>query len=89
MQISGVRIPDPELNRASTTQDLVHTLTIKPKPKKLVETLKTKTELTELPNVKIASRRVTSLDKEKEVGRWKVIEKELMARGLPVIRSRH
>ncbi len=35
-------------------------------------------------NVMIIPRRETPLDKEKEVGRWKLIEKELSARGLPV-----
>lgn len=30
------------------------------------------------------SRRFTPIDKEKETGRWKVIEEELTRRGLPV-----
>lgn len=33
----------------------------------------------------IHGRRQTPIDKEKEVGRWKVIEKELRERGLPVV----
>lgn len=33
----------------------------------------------------VLSRRETPVDKEKEVGRWKVIERELKARGLPVL----
>ncbi len=37
------------------------------------------------PNVMILSRRETPVDKEKEVGRWKLIERELRARGLPVL----
>ncbi|EXJ80694.1 hypothetical protein A1O3_06978 [Capronia epimyces CBS 606.96] len=37
------------------------------------------------PNVMVLSRRETPVDKEKEVGRWKVIERELRARGLPVL----
>ncbi|EXJ90259.1 hypothetical protein A1O1_03358 [Capronia coronata CBS 617.96] len=37
------------------------------------------------PNVMVLSRRETPVDKEKEVGRWKVIERELKARGLPVL----
>ena len=51
----------------------------------MAETLATKTELASLPNVKIMSRRETPVDKEKAVGRWKVIEAELRSRGLPVL----
>jgi hypothetical protein len=58
---------------------------IKPRPKNLAETLATKTELASLPNVKIISRRETPVDKEKAVGRWKIIEAELRSRGLPVL----
>jgi hypothetical protein len=41
--------------------------------------------LTQQSNLLIFHRRETPVDKEKEVGRWKVIEKELTARGLPVL----
>jgi hypothetical protein len=58
---------------------------IKPRPKNLAETLTTKAELASLPNVKIMSRRETPVDKEKAVGRWKIIEAELRGRGLPVL----
>jgi len=37
-----------------------------------------------MPNVEIFPRRHTPIDKEKEVGRWKVIERELQKKGLPV-----
>lgn len=40
--------------------------------------------LAELPNVKVYPRRVTPIDKEKMVGRWKVIVKELEKRELPI-----
>lgn len=46
--------------------------------------IEAKGDLTELPNVKLYSRRVTPIDKEKMVGRWKVIVRELEKRGLPV-----
>jgi hypothetical protein len=36
------------------------------------------------PNVMVFSRRETTVDREMEVGRWKVIARELEARGLPV-----
>lgn len=35
------------------------------------------------PNVMVLSRRETPVDKEKETGRWKVIARELQAKGLP------
>ena len=41
-------------------------------------------ELVNLPNVKIMGKRQTPVHKEKAIGRWKVIEKELQSRGLPV-----
>lgn len=37
------------------------------------------------PNVMVLPRRETPVDKEKEIGRWKVIEQELIERGLPVL----
>ena len=40
------------------------------------------------PNVMVLSRRETPVDKEKEIGRWKLIEKELTERGLPVLGNR-
>ncbi len=36
------------------------------------------------PNVMISPRRETKVDREMEIGRWKVIKKELEDRGLPV-----
>ncbi len=40
------------------------------------------------PNVAVHARRVTPIDRDHAVGRWKVIERELVARGLPVIGKR-
>lgn len=57
---------------------------MRPKPRKLVQTLTAKEDLVALPNVKIIGRKVTDIDKEIAVGRWKVIEEELVKRGLPV-----
>jgi hypothetical protein len=56
-----------------------------PKARKVTEALEQIEALDELPNVKIYNRRVTPIDQEKSVGRWKVIEAELEKRGLPVI----
>jgi hypothetical protein len=55
-----------------------------PKPKKLAERLVTKRDLVGLPNVHILTRRETPVDRDKRLGRWKVIEAELQSKGLPV-----
>lgn len=56
----------------------------RPKPKKLAELLDRNPALKDLPNVQVYPRRVTPIDKEQMVGRWKIIQKELQARELPV-----
>lgn len=63
---------------------LLHHLATPPKPKKLAQVLSADDRLTTLPNVRLFDRRFTPIDREKEVGRWKVIERELERRGLPV-----
>ena len=87
MQLTGIRIPDPVLGGAETLRSIyIYQLeALKPKPKKLADVLVKKADLADLPNVKIMTRRYTPVDKEKEVGRWKVIEAELKRRGLPVL----
>ena len=50
----------------------------------LVDEIESSGKLENLPNVKVYGRRVTPIDKEMFVGRWKVIESELKKRGLPV-----
>ncbi len=55
-----------------------------PKARKLAEEIERRRELLELPNVKVFGRRVTPIDKQVWVGRWKVIEDELRKRDLPV-----
>lgn len=63
---------------------MVFTLKTKPKPKKLAEILLGQADLLALPNVEIFERRYTPIDKEKDVGRWKIIERELKERNLPL-----
>ena len=59
----------------------------KPKPKKLADHLLTKPDLAGLSNVHIMTRRQTPVDRDKQVGRWKIIEAELQSKGLPVLSS--
>lgn len=56
-----------------------------PKPKKLADGLLRKQDLVSLPNVHIMARRETPVDKDKQLGRWKVIAAELESKGLPVL----
>lgn len=84
MQLAGTRVPDNIINNIETIGDVVDHLTQKPKSKKLAQTLMSMDDLIGLPNIQIFHRRHTPIDKEKEIGRWKVIERELQDRRLPV-----
>jgi Ribosomal subunit 39S len=90
-QLTGHGIPDPIMTSAKSLSDLFDYLTraSNPKPKKLAHQLLTKEDIINLPNVHIMGRRETPVDKDKQFGRWKIIESELQSRGLPVLsRSR-
>jgi len=83
-QLTGHRIPDGKLFAIDTIGDLLKHLVEPPKPKKLAELVDTKAVFKDLPNVRVFPRRVTPIDKEQMVGRWKIIVKELGNRELPV-----
>ncbi|KFY00554.1 hypothetical protein V490_01282 [Pseudogymnoascus sp. VKM F-3557] len=85
LQLTGIRMSDSNINASRNASDLLGFMATPPKPKKVIEALAQRHALFDLPNVKVHARRVTPVDKEKSVGRWKVIEKELEARGLPVL----
>jgi hypothetical protein len=82
--LTGVRVPDSALKSAQTAQSLLSHLVTPPKPRKLIEALEQKEDLITLPNVSVFPKRVTPIDREKAVGRWKLIVKELKDRDLPV-----
>lgn len=84
MQLTGKRIPDPVISQIIDVESLRKHLITPPKPKKLAQELLQSEMLITLPNVTIFDRRITPIDKERRVGRWKVIKKELQAKGLPV-----
>jgi len=84
-QLTGHRIPDGKLLAALTIDSLLKQLVEPPKPKKLAELVETQGVFEGLSNVRVFPRRVTPIDKEKMVGRWKIIVKELEKRDLPVI----
>ena len=84
MQLTGRRIPDPDISAITTSGSLAVSLGKEPKPKRIAETLVQSKEVVRLPNVQILPRRYGLIEREMEVGRWKVIQEELEKRGLPV-----
>lgn len=56
-----------------------------PPPRKVIDAIHQRGELTKLPNVEVFAKRRTPVHEAKKVGSWKVIEKELEKRGLPVL----
>ncbi|KAJ4009702.1 hypothetical protein NW752_009289 [Fusarium irregulare] len=84
-QLTGHFIPDVKLAAANTPKELITVaLTINKRGKKLAEVLEEQKGFSKLQNVTVHSRRVTPIDREVSVGRWKVIEEELRKRDLPV-----
>ncbi len=61
---------------------------MKAKAKKLADSEQLQALKADIPNVTVHPNRQTVIHKEKAVGRWKVIEEELMKRDLPVTGSR-
>lgn len=89
MQLTGRRIPDPEISAITTPKSLLVHLVKKQKVKRMAEALLTSSQVAGLPNVQILNKRYGPIDREMEVGRWKVIKEELEKRGLPVTGGAH
>ena len=84
MQLTGKRIPDPDISAITTSGSLIVHLVKKPKPQRISEALLKSNPVAQLPNVQILVKKHSPIDRETEIGRWKVIKKELEKRGLPV-----
>lgn len=80
----GIKVSDASLHSAKTLSDIRTAIVASQRPTKTVQLLSHDPSLTMLPNVNVHSRRVTSIDGHKQVGRWGLIEDELVRRGLPV-----
>jgi len=82
--ITALAAPSPH---GLTLAELLHAVeeNLAPKPANLADRLRGDDVLAAQSNLLILGRRETPVDKEKEVGRWKIIEAELRARGLPVL----
>lgn len=88
MQLTGHRISDSILSKATTLSDLYTVLITPEPPAKLARTPELQLLQQGAPNVQVHSKRQTPIHKERAIGRWKVIEEELIARDLPVTGSR-
>ena len=87
LQITGMRVPDYAIS-SSTMADLYNRLRRLEKPKKVAETPQLQRLKIDAPNVNVFPTRRSSIDKERDIGRWKVIEEELVRRNLPVTGAR-
>ena len=88
MQLTGTRIPDPAIQDIRDVKTLLVELHRKPKPTRLAKVLRANDQLQRLPNVQLQNTRLKPSDKEKQLGRWKVIVKELKERDLPIFGQR-
>ncbi|OJJ42971.1 hypothetical protein ASPZODRAFT_75413 [Penicilliopsis zonata CBS 506.65] len=83
-QLSGHFFPDPTIHSITTVQqalEYVHSVN-NPKPKKLAHQLAASAELQDLSNVKVFLTRRRAAHRDEELGRKKIIDAELRARGL-------
>ncbi|KAL4893378.1 ribosomal subunit 39S-domain-containing protein [Aspergillus ambiguus] len=83
-QLSGHYFPDPAIHSISTVAEAVGYIqtVLSPKPKKLAEHLAGNQRLQNMSNVKVFPKKQKRMDQDEELGRKKVIEEELRARGL-------
>ncbi|KAK3112523.1 hypothetical protein LTR53_011130 [Teratosphaeriaceae sp. CCFEE 6253] len=84
LQLTGKRLPDSAISTSTSPAEIVRHLSTKEKAKKLVQEPRMQRLNRTAPNVQISGSRQTSIDREKKIGRWKIIEEELVRRQLPV-----
>ncbi|KAK2730745.1 hypothetical protein CKAH01_09368 [Colletotrichum kahawae] len=90
-QLTGHLSNDGKLMQLKTVGNFLEDITKPPKPAniKIAEAIQQEGSLPALPNVALHERRVTPIDKETALGRWKVITEELEKRKLPVTGHEH
>lgn len=86
MEYTGIRMNDSVLDSCKTVEALLRHIQVIPKARTLVDAFNENDDLLSLPNVTLYATRIRESDKHDSVGRWKVIEEELKARGLPTDR---
>ncbi|QIW95711.1 hypothetical protein AMS68_001229 [Peltaster fructicola] len=84
----GCRISDFDMSKATRFEHVYRAMSTIPEAKKLTQAAPVKVLRTQLPNVTVHTKRQTPIDKEKDIGRWKIIEAELERRNLPITGSR-
>lgn len=83
-QLTGKPIPSRNLHNFGHLKERVTALARQPKPTEMAQKIVQQNPLLALPNVKVHATRITPIEKETQVGRWKVIVRELEKRKLPV-----
>jgi hypothetical protein len=86
MQLTGIRIPDAAIKSSNSVRALLNIIVTPPKPRKLAQALLENSDLLKLENVTVYPVRRRFSAKERDIGRLKVIKKELKARGLDMYR---
>ncbi|KAM0721116.1 hypothetical protein Q7P37_003402 [Cladosporium fusiforme] len=81
--------PDPAISSVTSLSDLYLAYKRKPEPKKLRDSKQLHKVNLDFPNVVVHKARQSPIHKDIQVGRWKLIEEELLARDLPVTGSRY
>ncbi|KAI1208632.1 ribosomal subunit 39S-domain-containing protein [Annulohypoxylon truncatum] len=85
-QLTGHLVQDFQLAGITSVKTLLHVVLKPPKPKTLtMEIQERRQDLVQLPNVTVATKRITRGDKAKAIGRYKLIEEEYKKRDLPLI----
>lgn len=84
-QLTGQRISDFQLGSITDVKSILATVQKAPKARTLAEEIEIRRpELFRVPNITFAAKRVTRGDKDKSLGRFKVIEEEFRKRDLPL-----
>ncbi|KAI5856684.1 ribosomal subunit 39S-domain-containing protein [Durotheca rogersii] len=85
-QLTGQLVPDHSLPSITDAWSVLRVVQKPPKPKTLTQEIQERhQDLVGLPNVSVATKRVTRGDKDIALGRFKLIEAELQKRGLPLL----
>ncbi|KAI0116780.1 ribosomal subunit 39S-domain-containing protein [Daldinia grandis] len=85
-QLTGKLVHDHQLSGITDVRSLLQAVQKPPKLKTLTQEIQERRQdLVQLPNVSFATKRITRGDREKAVGRFKLIEEELKKRDLPLV----
>lgn len=82
MQLTGNRVPDILISNAKDFQQLHKAFATKEAPKKLHDTRELQ-QLGDVANIQVHASRRTRVHRDKEIGRWKLIEEEMNVRNMP------